>query len=130
MRSRDLQGQRLLLVFVPWAFSPVCTYEIEQLRDASDIRGAVDQILIVNCDSIYVNQEWAEQNNYDDVLLSDFWPHGQVASAYGVFNEDRGQARRGTFLIDAEGTVEWVLENPDGSPRDLQLYREALGVAP
>jgi len=129
VRLGDLRGGRVLLVFVPWAFSPVCTYEVEQLHEASDIRAAVDHLLVVNCDSMYVNQEWAAGHDFDQPLLSDFWPHGEAARAYGVFNEERGQARRGTFLIGADGVVEWVLESPEGDPRDLGRYREALGLA-
>lgn len=124
----ELRGGRVMLVFVPWAFSPVCTYEIEQLRDAPDVREAVSAMFVINCDSMHVNQEWADQNSYTGSLLSDFWPHGEVARAYGVFNEERGQARRGTFLIDADGVVEWALENPEGDARDLALYRDALGI--
>ena len=123
-----LRGGRVLVVFVPWAFSPVCTYEVEQLRDAADVQAAVSALLIINCDSMYVNQEWAEQNTFEGVMLSDFWPHGQTAQAYGVFNAERGLANRGTFLIAADGTVEWVLESPEGTPRDLAAYRTALGL--
>lgn len=123
-----LRGGKVLVVFVPWAFSPVCTYEVEQLRDAADVQAAVSALLIINCDSMYVNQEWAEQNSFEGVMLSDFWPHGQTAQAYGVFNSDRGLANRGTFLIAADGTVEWVLESPEGTPRDLAAYRAALGL--
>jgi alkyl hydroperoxide reductase subunit AhpC len=124
----DFRGGRVLIVFVPWAFSPVCTYEIEQLRDAPELAEAVSALLVINCDSMFVNQEWAQQNSFEGVLLSDFWPHGEVARAYGVFNEERGQARRGSFLIDSHGIVEWVLENPEGDARDLALYRQALGL--
>ena len=123
------RGEQVLVVFVPWAFSPVCTYEVEQLRDASDVQQAVGAVLVINCDSRYVNQEWANVNNFDGILLSDFWPHGDVARAYGVFNEDRGQARRGSFLIDADGVVVWTLESPEGDARDLASYRSALGVS-
>jgi peroxiredoxin len=129
VRLADFRGGRVLIVFVPWAFSPVCTYEIEQLRDTPDVVEAVSAVLVINCDSMYVNQEWAERNGYQGTLLSDFWPHGQTARAYGVFNEERGQARRGSFLIDAHGLVEWVLENPEGDARDLSLYRQALGLS-
>jgi peroxiredoxin len=125
----DYRGGRVLVVFVPWAFSPVCTYEIEQLRDAPELAEAVSALVVINCDSMYVNQEWATQNSFEGTLLSDFWPHGETARAYGVFNEDRGQARRGSFLIDADGIVAWVLENPEGDARDLSLYRQALGLS-
>ncbi len=128
VRLSALRGDRVLVVFVPWAFSPVCTYEVEQLRDAKDIHDAVGELLIINCDSMYVNQEWADRNDFTGVMLSDFWPHGATAEAYGVFNADRGLANRGTFLIAPDGTVEWALESPEGSPRDLAAYREALGL--
>lgn len=128
VRLSDFRGGKVLMVFVPWAFSPVCTYEIEQLRDAPDLGEAVAALLVVNCDSMYVNQEWADRHGFHGTLLSDFWPHGETARAYGVFNEERGQARRGTFLINELGVVEWVLENPEGDARDLALYRQALGL--
>jgi len=123
-----LRGSEVLLVFVPWAFSPVCTYEIEQLRDADDLNAADARIVIVNCDSSFVNQEWAYQNKFDGTLLSDFWPHGEVSRAYGAFDEETGRSRRGTFHITAEGVVDWVLINPTGDARDLSEYRKVLGL--
>ena len=60
-------------------------------------------------------------------MLSDFWPHGAVAQAYGVFNEQLGCANRATFVIDKEGTVIDVFESPDlGTARDQSAYDAAL----
>lgn len=126
---RQLRGSEALLVFVPWAFSPVCTYEIEQLRDAPDLTESGARVLVINCDSAYVNQEWAYQNKFVGTLLSDFWPHGEVSKAYGVFDEETGRSKRGTFHITADGTIDWVLVNPTGDARDLQEYRKVLGLA-
>ena len=130
-RSRslaELRGSQALIVFVPWAFSPVCTYELEQLRDADDIVDSGATVWIVNCDSEYVNQEWAYVNKFTGTLLSDFWPHGAVSKAYGVFDEAKGRARRGSFHIDADGKVTWALVNPSGDARDLAEYRKVLGI--
>ncbi len=124
----DLRGTEVLLVFVPWAFSPVCTYEIEQLRDADDINEAEARVLIINCDSTFVNQEWAYQNKFMGTLLSDFWPHGEVARAYDVFDAETGRARRGTFHVTTDGIIDWVLETPTGDARDLSEYRKVLGL--
>lgn len=124
----ELRGTHVLLVFVPWAFSPVCTYEIEQLRDADDLNAAEARILVINCDSTFVNQEWAYQNKFVGTLLSDFWPHGAVAREYGVFDDETGRARRGTFHVNADGVVDWVLVNPTGDARDLSEYRKVLGL--
>jgi len=124
----DLRGTEVLLVFVPWAFSPVCTYELEQLRDAEDIENSDAKVLIVNCDSNFVNQEWAYQNKFVGTMLSDFWPHGEVCRKYQVFDDETGRARRGTFHINADGVVDWVLVNPTGDARDLTEYRKVLNL--
>jgi len=124
----DLRGAEALLVFIPYAFSPVCTYEIEQLRDAKDLAAANARIVIIDCDSTFVNQEWAYQNKFEGTLLSDFWPHGVVSRKYRVFDEDLGRAKRCSFHIDANGVVDWTLESPKGDARDLTEYRKVLGL--
>ncbi|NTV39503.1 MAG: redoxin domain-containing protein [Demequinaceae bacterium] len=126
--STDLSGSDTLIVFVPFAFSPVCTYELEQLRDASDLTSAGARVVIVNCDSTYVNQEWAYQNKFEGTLLSDFWPHGAMCERFGVFDAELGRAKRGSFHVDANGIVDWVLVSPTGDARDLAEYRKVLGV--
>ncbi len=60
-------------------------------------------MLGVSVDTPFALKAWAEQQGYQFPLLSDFWPHGEVAKKYGVFNEQAGLALRGTFLIDTEG---------------------------
>ena len=60
-------------------------------------------------------------------MLSDFWPHGEVAKAYGVFNDALGCAMRGTFVIDKEGTIVDAFESGGlGEARDKDRYEEAL----
>ena len=61
------------------------------------------QVLGVSVDTPFSLKAWAEQEGYQFPLLSDFWPHGEVAQAYGVFNDKAGMALRGTFLIDTRG---------------------------
>lgn len=124
----ELRGADVLVVFIPYAFSPVCTYELEQLRDADDLTSADARIVVISCDSTYVNQEWAYLNKFEGTLLSDFWPHGVVCQSYGVFDEELGRAKRGSFHIDANGIVDWVLVNPTGDARDLAQYRQVLGL--
>ena len=69
---------------------------------------------------------YVEQEDFGFPLLSDFWPHGAVASAYGVFDEEKGCARRGSFLIDQDGTVRWSIINPISQARPLSAYLDAL----
>jgi alkyl hydroperoxide reductase subunit AhpC len=59
-------------------------------------------------------------------VLSDFWPHGAAARAYGVLDEASGVARRGSFLLGGDGAVRWSLVHPGGVARPFAAYREAV----
>ena len=83
-------------------------------------------VLAVSVDSKFTLRAYAEQEGYTFDLLADFWPHGAAASLYGVFDPDSGMALRGTFIIDAGGTIRYTVVNPRGQARDLGEYRKAL----
>lgn len=122
-----LKGKPVLLVFVPFAFSDVCSSELVDLRDATGLADHADlQTLVISCDSIFTLKAWSDEHNYQAPLLSDFWPHGEVSRLYGVFNSHKGLATRGSFLIDAEGVVRWAIVNSPGEARDVGDYREAI----
>ena len=117
----------VLLVFYPFAFSGICTGELCQLRDEfADYENRGVQVLGVSVDTPFSLKAWAEQQGYQFPLLSDFWPHGEVAKAYGVFNEDAGLAVRGTFLIDTEGVVRFAEVNQPGEARDQEGWKKAV----
>jgi peroxiredoxin len=117
----------VVLVFYPFAFSGVCTGELQQLRDDfSDLSGDTTELLAISCDPIYSLRAYADRDGYEFSLLSDFWPHGEVARAYNVFNPERGCALRLTVVVDREGTVRWQVEHSMGSARDPADYRQAL----
>ena len=80
----------------------------------------------MSVDSFFTHRAWAEAENFQFGLLADFWPHGAVAQAYGVFDEAKGLAIRGTFVIDKEGIVRWKVVNPIPQARDVADYRKAL----
>ncbi|MFB9531281.1 peroxiredoxin [Nonomuraea roseola] len=127
VRLSGLRGGRVLLIFYPVAFSGVCRGELAQVRDELIPQLPADvRVLGVSVDSMFAQRAWAEQEGYEFPLLSDFWPHGQVAQAYGVFDEKRGLAKRGTFLIDGEGVIRWSVVNPISSARDVADYLKAL----
>jgi peroxiredoxin (alkyl hydroperoxide reductase subunit C) len=85
------------------------------------------QVLAVSCDSRHAQAKWAEEQGFGFPVLSDFWPHGKVAKAYGIFNEDRGCANRATFLIDSGGkVVDTFATEARGTPREAERYVEAL----
>jgi peroxiredoxin len=117
----------VLLVFYPFAFSGICTGELCQLRDEfADYDNKGVQVLGVSVDTPFSLKAWAEKEGYQFPLLSDFWPHGEVAQAYGVFNADAGLAVRGTFLIDTTGVVRFAEVNAPGEARDQQGWKKAV----
>jgi peroxiredoxin len=123
----DLRGRSVVLVFYPFAFSGICTGELCELRDNLGLFEDADAVVLgVSVDSKFAQRAYAEKEGYAFDLLADFWPHGAVASRYGVFDPESGMARRGTFIIDAGGTVRYVVVNPRGQARDFAEYRAAL----
>jgi peroxiredoxin len=124
-----LRGKPVVLVFFPFAFSGICTGELCEIRDNLNVFADDGvTVLAISCDHFFSNRAFADRDGYTFDILSDFWPHGAVSQAYGVFEDAAGAARRGTFLIDADGIVRWSVENPIGEARDFQGYREALAA--
>ena len=117
----------VVLVFIPFAFSGICTGELGEIRDNLDAFDAGNaQVLVISCDHFFANRAFAERDGYTFPILSDFWPHGEVSQAYGTFNEDAGAPNRGTYVIDREGIVRWMVQNGISDARDLSEYRAAL----
>ncbi len=121
--------KNVVLVFFPFAFSGICTGELCEIRDnlGAFVSDKVE-VLAISCDPMYALRGFADKEGYFFPLLSDFWPHGEVAQAYGVFNARAGRALRGTFLIDTEGVIRWSLTNPIGAARDFGGYYDALAA--
>jgi peroxiredoxin len=128
VRLSDFRGrQNVVLLFYPFAFTGVCTGELSELRD--NLPRFTDRdtaLLAVSNDSIHTLRVFAEQEGLEYPLLSDFWPHGNVSRAYGVFDEGKGCAVRGTFVIDKEGVVRWTVVNGLPDARDPDDYLKAL----
>lgn len=125
----DFRGRSAVaLVFFPFTFSGVCGDELCQLRDDySRFEQAGVQVVAVSCNAKHAQKRWADEMGYTFPVLSDFWPHGEAAQAYGVFNEDRGCAMRATFVIDREGVVVDRFVTPDlATAREPGRYEEAL----
>ncbi len=123
----SLRGKAVLVVFYPFAFSRICSGELCELRDnLVDFESAGVRLLAISCDPMFSLKAWAEEEDFGFDLLSDFWPHGEVARRFGVFDEESGMAVRGSFLIDAAGVVRWSVVNGRGQRRDLAGYQAAL----
>lgn len=121
-------GERnVLLVFYPFAFTGVCSGEMLALQaHADDWASRGTDVLAVSCDPVPSLNAFAEANGLTMPLLSDFWPHGKVATAYGAFDKSLGAAGRATYLIDKSGTVRWTVQSAIADARDINDYLKAL----
>ena len=126
----SFKGEKIVvLLFYPFAFSGICTGELCALRDdLAAFQNDDVQLLAISCDPMYAQRAFAEQEGYNFPVLADFWPHGEVAKAYGVFEESRGCATRGTFVIDKEGILRWQVVNGLGDARNLVDYKAAIAA--
>ena len=121
------RGKNVLVMFYPFAFSGICTGELCEIRDnLKDFQNDKVQIISISTDPMYSNKAFAETEGYKFPVLSDFWPHGKVSKQFGVFNEDRGCATRGSFLIDKNGILRWSVINTLGEKRNLDDYKAVL----
>ena len=129
VRLADFAGRsNVLLVFHPFAWTPVCEDEARDLQENLDsFRNAETEVVFVSCDTSAARQAWREALGASYTFASDFWSHGAAAKAYGVFNEETGAPYRGTFLIDKHGTVVWTLVNGPDDRRE-ELVRGPLGA--
>jgi mycoredoxin-dependent peroxiredoxin len=126
--SNYLGRSNVLLVFHPFAFTPVCTEEALDLQEnLESFRNANTEIVFVSCDTSAARQAWKREIGADYTFASDFWSHGDAAKRYGVFNDQNGAPIRGTFLIDTNGVVIWSLVK-DQDTRRTEMVPESLGT--
>jgi peroxiredoxin len=130
VRLSSYRGEKnVIVVFYPLAFTGTCQGELCAIRDEiADFRGDDVQTLAISCDSTAVHAKWAAEQGYTFPLLADFWPHGAVATSYGVFDDKIGLALRGTFIVDKQGTVAYKVVNAIPDARDTDEYRRVLAA--
>ncbi|HEX5526097.1 MAG TPA: redoxin domain-containing protein [Solirubrobacterales bacterium] len=110
----DFRGRKLMLVFYPGDFSPVCS---DQLSIYQEVRPEIAEkgveLVGISVDSSFAHKAFQEKLGIDTVLLSDFEPKGEVARAYGSYIDKVGIANRTLVLVDEDGVVAWTYESPN-----------------
>ena len=108
-----LRGEKVLLVFYPLDFSPVCSDQLSIYQEVKpEIEAKGVRLLGISVDSGFAHKAFQEKLGIDTQLLADFEPKGEVARAYGAYIEKVGHANRSLVLVDEQGVVEWVHESP------------------
>jgi peroxiredoxin len=124
-----LRGRTVLLVFFPLAFTGICQGELDEIKDnPSRYVNDDTETLAISVGPPPTHKVWATQSGFTFPLLSDFWPHGAVAKAYGVFNDDTGFANRGTFVVDRTGVIRFAEMKGPGEARNQALWVDALAA--
>ena len=103
-------GQYVLLSFHPLAWTKVCAQQMQSLEEHVDEFNDLDTIAVgISVDAVPSKKAWAESLGITETrLLSDFWPHGDVATKYGLFLSERGFSGRANVIVDPEQHVAWT----------------------
>jgi peroxiredoxin len=121
------RGSRVVLVFYPADFSPVCTDQLsvyQEVLGELEARGA--QLLGISVDGSFCHRAFREQINLTMPLLADFHPKGEVARAYGVWSDEHGVAARALVMVGPDGTVEWSYRSDPLEVPGANLIFDAL----
>jgi peroxiredoxin len=114
----SLRGKRVVLVFYPSDFSPVCTDQLNVYQEVlGELRERGAELYGVSVDSNWCHKAFQSHLGVEIPLLADFHPKGEVAKAYGVWAEGYGVAKRALVMIGPDGTVEWAYKSP--SPLEI-----------
>ena len=126
---RDFRGRPVMIVFFPFAFSPVCQGEFCTIRDEwAGFEQAGATVLAISRDSVHSLRAWKEQQGFKHPLLSDM--KGEVARLYGDWNEAAGFAERLTVILDKDGKVTYLTRTETiSTPRDQLEALEAVKAA-
>ena len=124
----SLKGSKTLVVFMPFPYTGNCDNEVCTIRDNLSALNEMDaNVVIITVHSIPTTKKWADENGLTFPVLSDYWPHGETAKAYGAFNDTVGAANRYTFVLDAEGVVREVINTESLKiVREFDAYVDAL----
>lgn len=127
----DLKGSKAIIAFIPFPHTGICDNEACALRDDySSLSADGSKVVIITTHAAPLVKVWAEQHQIPFPVLSDYWPHGAVAQAYGCFNEQVGVAMRASYVLDADGIVKDIIKTDAlGEQRDHSKYAPALANA-
>jgi peroxiredoxin len=125
----DFAGRKLVLVFYPGDFSPVCTDQLSLYQEVlGEIAAEGASLIGISVDSHHSHRAFREQRNLSMPLLSDFHPKGEVSKAYGVYSDEQGMSGRALVLVDERGVVRWSYESPPLEVPGANLIFDALAA--
>jgi len=124
----SFRGKKVVLSFHPLAFTRVCTYQMQDLEAKKAELDTLSTVALgLSVDPVPSKHAWAKEIGVKEtLLLSDFWPHGEVARAYGIFDKAEGFSKRAVFILNEEGKIVWKKEYPLKERPDIEEILAAL----
>ena len=123
----DFKGKRLILVFYPADWSPVCGDELAIFNEVlPEFHKHNAELVGISVDGVWCHIAYAKYHKIHFPLLSDFEPKGEVARSYGVYRKKDGFSERALFLIDEQGTIRWSYVSPIGGNPGADGVLDAL----
>jgi peroxiredoxin len=130
IRLSAFSGKKVLLSWHPLAWTPVCTDQMRALENNwQNFQNLNTVPLGFSVDPQPSKAAWATAIAIKNVSLpSDFWPHGGIAKAYGIFNDSQGISERANIIIDENGVVKWVKVYPSAQLPDINEVLQVLAI--
>jgi len=115
VRLADFRGRRLIIAFYPADWSPVCTDQMALYNEILPEFHRFGATLVgISIDHAWCHVAFAQHRNLHFALLADFHPKGEVAQAYGVYDDEVGMSERALFVLDEDGVIRWSYVSPVG----------------
>lgn len=130
MHLYSLKGKKVLLSFHPLAWTQVCAQQMKALEEKHELFTELNTVpLGISVDPVPSKKAWARELGITHIkLLSDFWPHGEVARAYGIFKEKEGVSERANIIVDENQRITFFKKYPGHELPDLEEIIEALKI--
>jgi len=128
VRLSDFKNKKVLLSFHPLAWTGICAKQMQSLEQNEQRFKELNTFKLgLSVDSSPSKKAWAASLNIGNTrLLADFWPHGEVAKAFGLFNEEKGISERANVVIDENMQVVFVKVYPISELPDIDEILKAL----
>ena len=115
LKLSELQGRKVILVFYPADWSPVCSDELSLYNETMRIFARHNaQLIGISVDSKWSHLAFSQERKFHFPLLADFEPKGRVAKLYDVFDQKEGESQRALYVIDEKGIIRWSYLSPMG----------------
>jgi peroxiredoxin len=128
LKLSDQKGKCVLLSFHPLAWTLVCTNQMQSIEDNYTVLESLKTLpLGMSVDPVPSKKAWADHHGWKKIrLLSDFWPHGEVAALFNIFRQKNGFSERANIIVDDKGIITFFKTYPLSQLPDINEVIDIL----